>query len=384
METARTFNSAAPAGAIHALYIALELSRLSWVVAVQGRARARPALHKLAAGNIQGLLAIVERAHAAQRRAGAPFVATICCYEIGYDGFWLARRLVTHGWQIRVVEPASLQVDRRARRAKTDRLDVLTLMRALIGYEGGDAGIWRVVTVPTVAEEDRKRQHRERSTLIEEKGRHINRVKGMLAQQGVYDYEPALSTRWAVLEALRTGDGRALAPCLRRAIERELRRLEFVLTQIREVEAEQQEWLAVKADSQADMVRHLAGLRGVGWRSAAVVVNEALYRGFRNRRQLAAFAGLAPSPYMSGGMRREQGINKASNSTLRTTLVELAWLWLRYQPTSALTQWFQERSRGGSPRLKRIMIVALGRKLLVALWRYAKEGLIPQGATLKA
>lgn len=380
MDIAPAPNPIASTDPNHALYVSLELSRSSWVVAVQSRGQARPALHKLAAGDVQGLLAIVAGAQATQKRSNE----IICCYEIGYDGFWLARWLAAHGWQIRVVEPASLQVDRRARRAKTDRIDVQTLMRGLIAYEGGDARVWRIVTVPAVDEEDRKRQHRERRALIDEKGRHINRIKGMLAQQGIYDYEPARSTRWAALDELRTGDGRVLPPCLRRAIDRELRRLEFVLQQIREIESEQQEWLAAKADAQADMVVHLASLRGVGWRSAAVLVNEALYRGFRNRRELAAFAGLAPSPYMSGGMRQEQGINKASNSTLRTTLVELAWLWLRYQPASALAQWFRERSRGSSPRLKRIMIVALARKLLVALWRYAKEGLIPDGATLKA
>lgn len=362
------------------LYIALELSRSSWVVAVQRRSQGRPALHKLVAGDVDGLIAIVRKAQAADLHA----TRIIGCYEIGYDGFWLARRLQCEGWAIRVVEPASLKVDRRARRAKTDRIDVVALMCGLIAYEGGDLRVWRVVAVPTVAEEDRKRQHRERRSLIDEKGRHVNRIKGMLAQQGIYDYEPMLSTRRAVLDALRTGDGRALPPCLRRALVRELDRLEFVLKQIREIEAEQQDWLATQDDEQAEQVLHLSKLRGIGWRSAAVLVNEALYRGFSNRRQLAGFAGLAPSPYMSGGLRQEQGINKASNSMLRTTMVELAWLWLRYQPGSALAQWFRERSRGGGPRLKRILIVALGRKLLIALWRYARDGLIPQGAMLKA
>jgi transposase len=361
------------------LYIALELSRSTWVVAVQSRGRARPSVHKLAAGDVNALLKLAENARTRHEAS-----TITCCYEIGYDGFWLMRCLATHGWQIRVVEPASLQVDRRARRAKTDRIDVLALMRGLIAYEGGDARVWRVVKAPSVEEEDRKRQHRERRVLIEEKSRHINRIKGMLAQQGVYHYEPALSNRWGTLEGLRTGDGRSLPPSLRRAIERELQRLEFVLSQIRQVESEQQAWLEQRADTQAHAVVHLTTLRGIGWRSAAVVVNEALYRGFRNRRELAAFAGLAPSPYMSGGMRHEQGINKASNSALRTTLVELAWLWLRYRPASALARWFKERSQGGSPRLKRIMIVALGRKLLIALWRFAKEGLVPQGAILKA
>jgi transposase len=275
-------------------------------------------------------------------------------------------------------------VDRRARRAKTDRIDVLTLMRSLIAYESGDQRIWRLVAVPAIEEEDRKRQHRERRALIDEKGRHTNRVKGMLAQQGIYDYEPALSTRWTRLEQLRTGDGRCLPPCLRSAIVRELRRLEFVLAQIKEIETEQQQWLAEADNHQAEQVNHLSSLRGIGWRSAAVLVNEALYRGFSNRRQIAAFAGLAPSPYMSGGMRQEQGINKASNSMLRTTVVELAWLWLRYQPGSALARWFRERSRGGNPRHKRVLIVALGRKLLVALWRYLKNGQLPEGALRKA
>jgi transposase len=372
------FSSAGSAGVDPVLYFALELSRSTWVVAFQSRGQSRPSLHKLVAGDVSALCTLAERA---QNQHGTTSIT--CCYEIGYDGFWLARRLAGIGWKVRVVEPASLQVDRRARRAKTDRIDVLALMRGLIAYEGGDARVWRVVTEPSVEEEDRKRQHRERRVLIGEKGRHINRIKGMLAQQGVYDYEPALASRWTALEQLRTGDGRSLSPCLRRALDRELRRLEFVLSQLREVESEQREWLEQKADTQAQTVARLTTLRGIGWRSAAVVVNEALYRGFRNRRELAAFAGLAPSPYMSGGMRHEQGINKTSNSALRTTLVELAWLWLRYQPGSSLARWFKERGQSGSPRLKRIMIVALAGKLLVALWRFAKEGLVPDGSILK-
>ena len=362
------------------LYVALELSRSSWIIAVQDSGRDRPGVHKLAAGDVDGLLAIVARARCKNTHSGR----IIACYEIGYDGFWLARRLIDRGWTVRVVEPASLQVDRRARRAKTDRIDVAALMRSLITYEGGDLRVWRLVTVPTIDEEDRKRQHRERRTLVEEKGRHINRIKGMLAQQGVYDYEPALSTRWHTFETLRTGDGRCLPPCLRSALVRELRRLEFAIAQIKEIESEQQHWLTEGDDRQAERVKHLSTLRGIGWRSAAVLVNEGLYRGFTNRRQVAAFAGLAPSPYMSGGMRQEQGINKASNPALRTTMVELAWLWLRYQPGSLLTKWFRERSRGGNPRHKRVLIVALGRKLLVALWRYLRDNRLPEGALCKA
>lgn len=369
-----------PADHNSSLYVALELSRSSWVVAVQRRSQGRPALHKLVAGDVDGLLAIVVRAQAANGHA----TGIIGCYEIGYDGFWLARRLQSEGWEIRVVEPASLKVDRRARRAKTDRIDVVALMRGLIACEGGDLRVWLVVAVPTVAEEDRKRQHRERRALIDETGATSIASRACWRSKASHDYEPALSTRWAVLDALRTGDGRVLPPSLRRALARELHRLEFVLKQVREIEAEQQEWLSAQPDEQAGQVVHLAKLRGIGWRSAVVLVNEALYRGFSNRRQLAAFAGLAPSPYMSGGMRQEQGINKASNSTLRTTMIELAWLWLRSQPRSALAQWLRERTRSGGPRLKRIMIVALGRKLLIALWRYAREGLIPQGAVLKA
>ena len=365
--------------AAQVLYVAIELSKSAWVVAVQDRGKNRPSLHKLAAGDVEDLLAVAARA---QAQHGTTSIT--CCYEIGYDGFWLARQLKALGWEVRIVEPASLQVDRRARRAKTDRIDVLALMRGLIAYEGGDARVWRTVTLPTAEEEDRKRQHRERRVLIEEKGRHVNRIKGMLAQQGIYDFEPALANRWKILEQLRTGDHRTLPACLRRAIERELHRLEFVLSQIKEIESEQRQWIEREPDRQAQTVAHLTELRGIGWRSAAVVVNEALYRGFHNRRQLAAFAGLAPSPFMSGGMRHEQGINKISNPALRTTLVELSWLWLRYQPQSSLARWFKERSQGGSPRLKRIMIVALARKLLVALWRFAKEGLVPEGALLKA
>ena len=366
------------------LFVALELSRASWVVAIQSRSQRRPAIHKLKPGDVDQLLTAVAKVRAAQERYSPMPLEITCCYEIGYDGFWLARFLRSKGWNVHVVEPASLQVDRRARRAKTDRIDVLALMRGLMIYESGDSRIWRVVAVPTVEEEDRKRQHRERRALIEEKGRHINRIKGMLAQQGIYDYEPVLTSRWKAFDELQAGDGRPLPPCLLRTLKRELHHLEFILAQIKEVETEQQEWLAAKPDQQAEMVVRLTELRGVGWRSAAVLVNEAFYRGFRNRRELAAFAGLAPSPFMSGGMRHEQGISKASNPAVRTTLVELAWLWLRYQPSSALARWFHTRMQSGSPRQKRIMIVALGRKLLVALWRFVHHGVVPQDAAFKA
>ena len=288
--------------AAQVLYVAIELSKSAWVVAVQDRGKNRPSLHKLAAGDVDDLLAVAARA---QAQHGTTSIT--CCYEIGYDGF-LARS-PTHGARLGGPHSGTSQSGRStsAPRKKTDRIDVLALMRGLIAYEGGDARVWCTVTLPTAEEEDRKRQHRKRRVLIEEKGRHVNRIKGMLAQQGIYDFEPALANRWKIREQLRTGDHRTLPACLRRAIERELHRLEFVLSQIKEIESEQRQWIEREPDRQAQTVAHLTELRGIGWRSAAVVVNEALYRGFHNQRQLAAFAGLAPSPFMSGGMRPSKG-----------------------------------------------------------------------------
>jgi transposase len=283
------------------------------------------------------------------------------------------------------MDPGSLQVDRRARRAKTDRLDAAMLLRALMAWWRGDRAVCSMVQVPSVEREDARRTHRERQRLIAERVQHVNRIKGLLATQGIYDVQPLRRDRWERLDELRTGDGRDLPPRLRREIEREFKRLELVLEQIEATEAERDAAVAVPAADDADAAKvvQLAKLGGIGTELATVLVREALHRSFTNRREVAAYAGLTPSPYASGERHRDQGISKAGNPLLRKAMVELAWLWLRYQPDSALARWFTERVGTVRGRMRKITAVALARKLLVALWRYVRTGLVPEGARLK-
>jgi transposase len=288
-----------------------------------------------------------------------------------------------------VVDPASIHVDRRARRAKTDRIDAQALLRTLMAHHRGEGRVWSVVRAPTPEEEDARRPHRERQNLIKERGRHVNRIKGLCAQQGILGYEPMRADRHERLAELQTGDGRPLPPCLLAEIRRELARLELLLEQIAEVEAMREAALEAEPAGPAEAARvertlALRRLLAVGPETSTVLGNEVFFRRFENRRQLAAYVGLAPSPHMSGGLSREQGIAKSGNPRARTALVELAWLWLRHQPCSALSEWFVRRVGEQRGRLRRIMVVALARKLLVALWRYLETGLVPQGATLRA
>jgi transposase len=382
------------AGVRRAVYVAVELSKKGWLVAVRGPVGDRISLHRLAAGDVAGLLAVVWRARRAAAEALGAEVPVLACHEVGYDGFWLHRVLTAAGVTNHVVDPASIHVDRRARRAKTDRIDVNALLRSLMAHHRGEGRVWSVVRAPTPEEEDARRPHRERQNLIKERGRHVNRIKGLCAQQGILDYEPMRADRHARLAELRTGDGRPLPPGLLAELRREIARLELLLEQIAEVEAQREAALtraalkAGRADEVATVqTKRTLGLRrllAVGPETATVLAHAVFFRRFDNRRQLAAYVGLAPSPHMSGGLSREQGIAKSGNPRARTALVELAWLWLRHQPRSALSEWFARRVGDQRGRLRRVMVVALARRLLVALWRYLETGLVPQGATLRA
>lgn len=361
-----------------AVYLALDLSRTGWVVALQTSADARVSTHKLRAGDVERLVALIERANMLEeQRSGGP-VETRSCYEAGYDGFWLHRYLWAHGVKNVVVEPTSLQVDRRARRVKTDRIDADTLLRALVAHARGDRGVWRLVEVPTPEQEEAKRLHRERRRLMRERVAHVNRIRGLLAAQGVFDLHPMRADRRQRLDTLKTGDGRPLGAALRQDILREIDRLELVLAQLSALETER-DVIAV-ADS---TTRKLMRLRGIGPEIATVLAREVFYRNFTNRRQVAGYAGLTPSPFASGERSRDQGISKAGNALVRTTMVEAAWLWVRYQPESQLAHWFVSRASGGTGRIRRIAIVALARKLLVSLWRYLTQDRVPGGAALK-
>src|ERR671938_1705992 len=335
--------------------------------------------HKLAPG-AEGLLALISRVREqAERALGAP-VPVASCYEAGRDGFWLHRVLQKAGIENRVIDPASLLDDRRARRAKTDRLDAEALLRALTALCRGEPRVCAVVRVPSVEEEDARRTTRERANLLKERVRHVNRIKGLLATQGVDDFEPLRPDRLERLGTLVTGDGRPLPERLAAEVRRHLRRLELVLEMLGEVEAERDRATAAAPGKAALLPR----LKGIGPEGAAVLGAELFYRPFANRRGVAAYAGLAPSPFASGDTCREQGIGKSGNARVRPMMVELAWLWVRLQPESALGRWFTARVGAAKGRVRRIAIVALARKLLVALWRYVETGLIPTGAVLKA
>jgi transposase len=363
------------------LYASLELSRSTWLVTSLTPGGRKMSKHSVAAGDGAALLALLARLRGRVARPDGRSVEVAVTREAGRDGFWVHRLLEAHGVESHVVDPGSVAAPRRQRRAKTDAIDGETLLRTLLAWRRGEPRVCAMVRPPSPEEEDRRRTSRERGTLLEERVRHTNRIKGLLATQGVYDFEPLGKDRRAGLEALRTGDGRPLPARLRAELRREVERLELVRRQIAEVEAERD---AAESGAEPSPVALLKGLKGIGPQIAAVLYHEGLYRSFANRREVAAYAGLAPTPWRSGKVAREQGISKAGNPRLRHAMVELAWLWVRHQPESAPSRWFRARVGHERGRVRRVAIVALARRLLVALWRYLAHGEVPEGAALKA
>ena len=316
-------------------------------------------------------------------RCGKP-VRILSCYEAGLDGHWLHRWLTEQGVISHEIDPSSIEVSRRARRAKTDRIDLEKLMRAFLAYLRGEPRVCSMVHVPTVEEEDRKRRTRERERLLKERTAHTNRIKGLLFGQGIRDAMPLKPGFIASLDKLRTGDGRALPLRLKEEIVREHERLCLVHKQIAALEAKSRAELRAAAPGSAEAkIMQLIDLKSIGAVGGQELVNEVFYRSFDNRRQVGSYFGLAGTPYDSGESRREQGISKAGNRRARRMAIELAWLWLRHQPGSALSRWFHERVGGLKGRIRRITIVAMARKLMVALWHYLTTGVVPTGAVLR-
>ena len=364
------------------VHVAIELAISSWLVAARLPGAEKVRLHRIEGGDTAALLALIAelRSSASRKLGGVAEVA--CCFEAGRDGFWLQRLLAAHGIAAHVLEPASVLVNRRARRAKTDRLDAEGMLRVLAAWLGGDRQVCSMVRVPTPEEEDAKRPHREREHLVQEKLRLVNRIEALLFTQGIRA-RPSLRSWERDLAELRTGDGRALPPLLRAELDRLRRRLVLILELIRETETERAEALAAAAhDAMARKITALQRIRGVGANFAAVLGREVFYRSFANRRQLASYVGIAPTPHQSGGTDRDRSISRAGNARARTTLIQLAWLWLRYQPGSALATWFRERVGTLQGRTRRIAIVATARRLLIALWRHVETGLLPDGAAV--
>jgi transposase len=367
-----------------AIFVSMELSRSSWLItSLSPGSGEKMSKHSVPAGDICALLA---RFSALKKKALARTGKTfpiIVIQEAGLDGFWIHRALQKEGIESHVVDPASIATSRRRRRAKTDRIDGEALLRTLLAYKRGEPRVCAMVKAPTPEEEDRRGLSRDRKVLIAERVRHINRIKGLLYSQGVSGYQPLRRDRRGRLDELKTGDGRPLPKHLKVRISRELDRLEVLLDQIKAVEVERNALLdeqRIVATSPAAM---LLNFKGIGPEFAAILWSEGLFRHFDNRRQVASYAGLAPTPWQSGSIDREQGVSKSGNPRLRATLIQLAWLWLRHQPKSALALWFEERVKRNGGRLKKSTIVALARKLLVALWKYVTAGVVIEGAVMK-
>jgi transposase len=339
--------------------------------------------YTIAGGDLAALTARLAAVRSKAARCGKP-VRIVSCYEAGFDGHWLHRWLTDQGVINHEIDPASIQVNRRMRRAKTDRIDLEHLMRTLLAYLRGEPRVCSVVHVPTVEDEDRKRRNRERDYLIDERTAHTNRIKGLLHAQGVRDVMPMKPGFIGSLDKLRTGDGRPLPQKLKEEIVREHERLCLLNRQLQAIEGDSRAELraAQEGSGEAKTVM-LARLKGIAMVGGQGLVNEVFYRSFDNRRQVGSYVGLTGTPYNSGASERDQGISKAGNSRARELAIEIAWLWLRHQPGSELSRWFRERVRDLKGRPRRVAIVAVARKLMVALWRYLETGLVPTGAVLR-
>lgn len=370
-----------------AIFVSLELSRSTWLVTSLSPGNGeKMSRHSVRGGDLSGLL---ERFASLRERASVrtgKLFPLVVVQEAGLDGFWLHRALEKEGIESHVVDAASVAISRRRRRAKTDRIDGESLVRTLLAYKRGEPRVCAMVRVPTPEEEDRRRLCRELKSLIGERVRHANRVRGVLFAQGVADYDPRRPDRRVRLDALRTGDGRPLPRHLKAMIMRELDVLDLLDAQINQVRAERDALVMTEAEADPGraIVASLLTLKGIGPGFAGVLWSEGLFRHFDNRRQLAAYAGLAPTPWQSGSVNHEQGVSKAGNPRLRAILVEMAWLWLRHQSGSALARWYHDRVRRSGGRMKKVAIVALARKLLVALWKYVTAGVIIEGAAMKS
>ena len=360
-----------------AIFVSMELSRTSWLLtSLSPGAGERMSKHALRSGDVAGLWARLSQLREKVRVRTGQVFPIIVVQEVGMDGFWIHRLLQANGIESHVVDPASIATSRRRRRAKTDKIDGEALLRALLAYKRGEPRVCAMVRAPTSQQEDCRRICRERKTLTAERVEHVNRIKGLLFTQGVSDYEPLQRKRRERLEELRTGDGRLLPQHLKAQIGRELDRLELVLQQIKCVEAERDALPSLSDAGMPAPATMLKKLKGIGPEFAGVLSSEGLFRSFSNRRQVAAYAGLAPTPWQSGSVALEQGVSKAGNPTM----IQLAWLWLRHQPHSLLTLWFHRRVQLNGGRVRKVLIVALARKLLIAFWKYVTAGVVLEGA----
>jgi len=360
------------------LYLALELSNKKWKLGFGNGDKHR--IKTIDAGDWQALLDEIKQAK--EKLYCQIDCQIISCYEAGRDGFWIHRALVAAGICNDVIDSASIEVSRRKRHVKTDKVDVLAMLRLLIRFNTGERDALKAIRVPSVKEEDERRLHRERLRLIKERGAHSARIKSLLICHGIrLEKMSDLLTGLSQMKAAVTGY--ELPSDLKDEIRREYQRYNQVNQQIKTLEVLQKERIAKEKGKASNQIRQMMLLKGIGWQSSWILATEFFsWRQFKNSKQVGACAGLTPTPYDSGDSVREQGISKAGNKNVRKLMVELSWLWLRYQPQSKLSLWFNKRFGSGGKRMRRIGIVALARKLLVSLWRYLENSVIPEGAIL--
>jgi transposase len=371
------------AGEYATVYVAFELSKAKWKLGMLLPGSQRVSRFTIAGGDLVALSARLAVWRGKAEAAGKP-VRIVSCYEAGYDGHWLHRWLTNQGVINYEVDPASVQVNRRARRPKTDGIDLEQLMRTLLAYLRGEPRVCSMLRVPTPEDEDRRRASRQRKRLQKERSSHTNRISGLLHAQGIRDAMPLKRGFIASLDTVRTGDGRMLPAKLKEEIVREHERLCLVHKQLTELEAKNKAEVQAAVRGSVDAkIKQLTDLKGIGVVSAQTLVHEVFYRSFDNRRQLGSYFGLTNSAYDSGDSHRDQGISKAGNRRGRALAVELAWLWLRHQPGSELSRWFNARVGNIKGRIRRITAVALARKLMIALWHYVTTGVVPTGAVLR-
>ena len=362
------------------LLLAFELGDRKWKLGFTTGLGQRPRIRQVPAGAVDQVLEEIARMK--RRLKLATETPVVSCYEAGREAFSLHRYLVAHGVANQVVDSSSIEVKRRARRAKTDRLDLAALVTLLARYLAGDRRAWHVVRVPSVAEEDARQLHRTWHTLQNDRTRLIARLQGLLLTQGLR--LPITETFLAQLAAARLWDGRPVPAGLKARLTHVWTQLELVNAQINELERERAALPADESTATGRYAARLPTLRGIGPVGTWVLATEIFgWRQIQNARQLGGLVGLAPAPYQSGEMAYDQGISRTGNKHVRHLMVQLAWTWLRYQPTSALSQWYRRQFGHGSRRVRRIGIVALARKLLIALWRYVEQGVVPEGAALK-
>ena len=362
------------------LHVAFELGNTEWILAMTPSLDRPPLVLRVPARDLTALETTLAQARTHLHLP--PTGAVRSCYEAGRDGFWLHRYLTSRGITNVVVDSSSIEVNRRRRRAKTDRLDAHKLVTMLIRATSGEPKVWSVLRVPAVADEDRREVHRELLTARRDRARHTNRIRGLLASQGLV--LPTLRTLPAQLPTLRLWDGSALAPRLCARLTREWEAVCAETARVRALQHERRQLLHELTDPAIAQVRQLHQLRGVGLDGAWLYVMEFFaWRQFRNRRQVGGLAGLTDTHFRSGDLAHQQGISKSGNRWVRALAVNTAWAWLRYQPQSALARWYQQRFGTGPSRLRKIGIVALARKLLIAFWRYLEHGVLPEGAVLR-